>query len=470
MRKIVSILGIPIDDLDTSEVLTRLEEFVESGRFHQVATANVDFLIKAHEDPELMRILRMADLVVPDGMPLVWASRMMRNGLRERVTGADLVSPLAERAAKKGYRLFMLGGEPEVAQIAKARLESLHPNLMIVGCESPDVPSLVSTDCEPILRRIEEARPDILLVAFGNPKQEKFIHMYRQRLNVPVCMGVGGTFDFIAGKTKRAPRVVQSLGLEFLHRWTHNPRRLGSRYKQNLAQFPPLILRQVRSVHRTPSGAPLEVSTRNEGSNTILSVSGLLSGPTLDQLTEPVEDAFSAGNNVVLDMSRVRGTDGYSLGALQNLWKRAAWANCEIRIAHPPARIVKAFKATDSLGLFRFFANVQDALRAAPTVHFTTCVSAGSVGMNVAFCGAATVEYGARLELTLLEALHHPTPICLDLREVTFADCFALHAMRAFAENRNRRGLVTKSILSEAVGEAMHRAKLTSLTPEHPNS
>lgn len=464
MRKIVSILGIPVDDLDNAEVLARLEEFVESGRFHQVATANVDFLIKAQEDPELMRILRMADLVVPDGMPLVWASRIMRNGLRERVTGADLVSPLAGMAARKGYRIFMLGGEPEVARTAKAILESKYPGLQIVGCESPDLPNLVTADYELLLQRIEAARPDILLVAFGNPKQEKFIHMHRRRLQVPVCIGVGGTFDFIAGKTKRAPRLLQRLGLEFLHRWTSNPKRLGARYKQNLAQFPPLILRQVRSVHRAPSSPAVDVSARTEGGCDILSLRGALTGQSLDLLTTPVDRAFSAGRHVVVDMGEVGGADGYALGALQNLWKRAAWADCEIRIAKAPARVVRAFRATESLGLFRFYNSVEEALHAAPAVPFTACMSADSSGVSVSLCGAATVEHGDRLEPVLMEAARQAAPVCLDLREVTFADCFALHALRGLAENRNRRGLVTTSALSAVVSEAMKRARLDSLT------
>lgn len=464
MRKIVSILGIPVDDLNTSEALDRLEEFIASGRFHQVATANVDFLIKAGRDPELTHILRMADLVVPDGMPLVWASRWMRNGLRERVTGADLVSPLAERAARKGYRIFMLGGEPEVAQAARRKLETLYPDLLVVGCESPDVPSLVTTDAEPILKRIEEAKPDILLVAFGNPKQEKFIHMHRLRLQVPVCIGVGGTFDFIAGKTRRAPRVMQKLGLEFLHRWSSNPKRLGGRYKQNLAEFPPRIFRQVRAVSRPRDATPVDVAIEESTDCFLLSPAGVLSGRYLNSLIEPVERAFSAGKHVVIDMCGVTGADGYSLGALLNLWKRAAWARCEIRLVSPPPRMARALKATDSERLFRLFKSRAEALAASPSVPFTACLAAEAGGMTVSFCGDASLAHLDQLEEALQEASGDFPLVCLDLQDVTYVDCAGLSALWRFADNRNRRGLATTSAVSSAVALALAREKLLTLT------
>src|SRR5882724_7783137 len=137
MRQTVGILGTPIDVLDTEAVLARLEQFIQERRFHQVATANTDFLINAIEDPELRHILRNADLVMPDGMPVVWAARLMRSPLPERVTGADIVPALAALSAQKGYRLYMLGARPEVAKRARERMEADYPGIQIVGCLSP---------------------------------------------------------------------------------------------------------------------------------------------------------------------------------------------------------------------------------------------------------------------------------------------------------------------------------------------
>ena len=136
MRSTVGILGIPFDLLDNDQVLDRLDEFIATKRFHQVATANADFLVNALDDPELLQILRHSDLVTPDGMPIVWASRLMRYPLAERVTGADIVPALAKRSAEKGYKIYMLGARPEVAKRAKDQLLMTNPTLQIVGCQA----------------------------------------------------------------------------------------------------------------------------------------------------------------------------------------------------------------------------------------------------------------------------------------------------------------------------------------------
>src|SRR5262249_32677262 len=151
-------------------------------------------------------------------------------GLRERVAGSDLVPKLAGIAARQGYRVFMLGGREDVAKKAKEQLEQDHPGLQIVGCVSPPIASIVEMDNEAIIGQIEAAKPDILLVAFGNPKQKKWIHMHRNRLAVPVCVGVGATFDFIAGEFTRAPVWVQRTGMEWFHRLCQDPGRLTKRY------------------------------------------------------------------------------------------------------------------------------------------------------------------------------------------------------------------------------------------------
>ncbi len=463
MRKIVSILGIPIDDLDTAQVLERLEEFVASGRFHQVATANVDFLVKAHNDPELKQILRVADLVVPDGMPVVWASRLLRAVLRERVTGVDLVWALTERAAQNGYRIFMLGGEPDIATMAKARLEQRYPGLQIVGCESPDIPSLITTDCEELIKRIALARPDVLLVAFGNPKQEKFIHMHRSQLQVPVCIGVGGTFDFIAGKTRRAPRIVQKLGLEFLHRWTQNPKRLGPRYKTNLAEFPPLVLRQVRSVGKDDLKTPEPFAVSTEGSCQVIVLSGFLGWDAMRGIVEPMENAFSEGRSVVLNVSAVRGMDSFALGSLLNLWKRGKWARCEIRITGPGPRFRNVLEVADATHLFPTFGSVSEAARAAPAMHFSACVNLDAKSFTLVLCGAASAERVLEVEGLLMDLANRHQSVCLDLREVSYVDCGMLSVLARFADNRRRQGLVTTSEVSQPVARAMAREKLAAI-------
>ena len=210
MRKLLIILGIPIDDLTMPEALERLDDFIRigraTGRSHQVATVNADFVVKALDDPELRGILQEADMATADGMPLVWGARLLGVDLAGRVTGADMVPALAERASEKGYRMYLLGAAPGVAARAAEILQARHPALQIVGVASPPYGSILEMD-PAIVNGVRTARPDILLVAFGNPKQEKWISMHSRTLSVPVMIGVGGTLDFIAGVTRRAPGV-----------------------------------------------------------------------------------------------------------------------------------------------------------------------------------------------------------------------------------------------------------------------
>src|SRR6185503_12601611 len=220
MRKLLIILGVPVDDLNMVEALERLEEFIRVGRAtgksHQIATVNADFVVNSLHDPELRRILQESDMATADGMPLVMGARMLGVPLTGRVTGADMVPALAERAAERGYSIFLLGARDGVAARAAQILKSRYAGLKIVGVLSPPNTSLLEMD-RTILDEVKAAKPDILLVAFGNPKQEKWISMYANELSVPISIGIGGTLDMIAGITKRAPLWMQRWGLEWLY-------------------------------------------------------------------------------------------------------------------------------------------------------------------------------------------------------------------------------------------------------------
>src|SRR5882724_5575093 len=187
----IAILGIPFDNITIAQALERIAEMVESRRPHYLVTANVDFLVQAQTDIELRRILFDAHLVLCDGTPLVWASRLLGNPLPERVAGADLVPLLIRVAAQRGYRLFLLGATPESAQRAVTNLYRQHPDLIIAGHYSPPFNKLLEMDHDEIRRRITEAAPDLLLISFGCPKQEKWIAMHYRSLGVPVAVGVG---------------------------------------------------------------------------------------------------------------------------------------------------------------------------------------------------------------------------------------------------------------------------------------
>ena len=258
-RRPVIISGIPIDniapELAINEVFRLIEEYREDGVPKQVATVNVDFVVNTLDwslttirHPELLDILRQCDLVTADGMPIVWLSRLLGCPLKGRVTGADLVPALAKRAALTGRSLYFLGGKGDVGERAAEILVRENPGLRIAGIAAPFVhtegPALERADADdlPLVEAINAARPDILLIAFGNPKQELWYVRNRNRLRVPVAIGIGGTFEFITGRVSRAPLWVQQNGLEWIYRIMQEPGRLWKRYFVGLFKYCSLVL------------------------------------------------------------------------------------------------------------------------------------------------------------------------------------------------------------------------------------
>jgi N-acetylglucosaminyldiphosphoundecaprenol N-acetyl-beta-D-mannosaminyltransferase len=226
----IAVLGLPLDGLTASGTIEAIDGLIQSGGTHQIATANLDFWLNSLTDRHLHRIIAGCSLVLPDGMPLVWVSKLLGCPLAERVTGVDLVPRLAELSARKGYGIYLLGGKGDVAERAKKHLEEKFPGARIVGTHAPTEEAMAQVDHSEILDRVQAAKPDILLVALGNPKQEKWIWMHRKRLGVPVSMGVGGSFEIIVGDVWRAPRWIQRCGLEWAMRLMQEPNRLGPRY------------------------------------------------------------------------------------------------------------------------------------------------------------------------------------------------------------------------------------------------
>jgi len=219
-REQVVILGVPVDNVTKEEALAKIEAFIESGQPQQVVTLNPEFVMAAQNDAQFFQVLKEADLSLPDGVGLLWAARFLGRPLRERVAGVDTVRRIANLAARRGYRLFLLGAAEGVAEATAKRLEEGNPGLKVAGtyAGSPD-----PKEEDKIVEMVRAARPHLLLVAYGAPQQDLWIHRNLGRLGVPVAMGVGGAFDFISGKAKRAPRWMQRLGLEWLHRLLHEP-------------------------------------------------------------------------------------------------------------------------------------------------------------------------------------------------------------------------------------------------------
>ena len=219
---IVDILGVPIHDITMEELLRDVESLAASGSPHQIVTVNPEFVMISRERKDFRTVLEEATISIPDGMGIIWASRILRRPLRERVTGVEAVQRMAALAANRGLRVFLLGAAPGVAEIVAMKLKDAFPGLEVAGTHagSPD-----PREDDEICRKIEAVRPHLLFVAYGPPRQDLWIYRNQPRLRVPVAMGVGGTFDFIAGIALRAPLWMQNGGLEWLHRLIKQPSR-----------------------------------------------------------------------------------------------------------------------------------------------------------------------------------------------------------------------------------------------------
>jgi len=216
----VRILGVRVDALTYTDLLARIAAFIAEGTPHQIATVNPEFVMEARHNPAFAAVLEQTDLCLADGVGLLWAARRLGRALPERVTGSDGVPLIAQRAAERDWRVYLLGAGPGVAQRTGEILQARYHGLRVAGAYAG---SPADADAAEIVTRVREARPDILFVAYGAPKQDLWIGRHRAALAVPVMMGVGGSFDFIAGVQKRAPRWVQRLNLEWLFRLLAQP-------------------------------------------------------------------------------------------------------------------------------------------------------------------------------------------------------------------------------------------------------
>jgi len=222
VRNRVAVLNVMVDVVTMQEAVDRVKDFIDLRSPHLVVTPNAEMIMMANEDKSLAQIINNADLVIPDGAGVVWAARYNDDVMPERVAGYDLVQNLLAVAAIRKYSIYMLGGAPGMVNKAKLVAEERYPGVKIVGTRHGFFSKL---DEPEIISNIKNCRPDILLVALGVPRQEKWLSEYSGQLEVPVAIGVGGTFDVMAGAVRRAPLWMQNANLEWLYRLISEPRR-----------------------------------------------------------------------------------------------------------------------------------------------------------------------------------------------------------------------------------------------------
>lgn len=352
----VAILGVAFDPVTIASAADRIEAMINERRPRYVVTPNVDFLVQARHDAALHQILALADLVLCDGKPLVWASQWLGNPLPGRVAGSDLTPVLLERAAQRGWKLFLLGGADGAGAEAARRIAQAHPTLPPVAHYAPPHAPLAGMDHAEILARVRAAQPDLMLVCFGCPKQEKWIFRHYRERGMPVMIGAGGTVDFLAGRIARAPRWMRQCGAEWLFRLAQEPRRLFKRYAIDLLQFGPALLRQLWHL---PPG-PAETMPANQAASSASMSYGLKvqAGERLqrDALQEApgfwTEALQQQPGHCLLDLAEVKAIDSTGLAFLAHWQRRLAEVRRNLILLRPSPAVCAALELMRLTGHF----------------------------------------------------------------------------------------------------------------------
>jgi N-acetylglucosaminyldiphosphoundecaprenol N-acetyl-beta-D-mannosaminyltransferase len=248
MSERITLMGCSIDNLSMEETLQTIEGFIHTGKPHQHVVVNVDKLVKASRDPELRQIINDCALINVDGMPVVWASRLLGKPLKERVAGVDLFEALMRRAGDRGWRVFLLGAQEEVVSKVAATYQHKYPRLVLAGYRNGYWKGELEE--AQVVEQIRDARPDLLFVAISSPKKEQFLGRWQAEMKIPFAMGVGGTFDVAIGHVRRAPVWMQKSGLEWFFRFLQEPRRMFRRYFIEDMAFVWLFIKEAASGRR----------------------------------------------------------------------------------------------------------------------------------------------------------------------------------------------------------------------------
>lgn len=227
----IEFLNTMIDNITMEEAINKIDELIQKKKSTYIVTPNVDHIVRLEKDVEFKDAYNNAELVLADGMPLIWISKYLGTPIVEKISGSDLLPKVCEMASKKSYKVFFLGAAPGVAEKAAKNLQNKFDGLNICGYYSPKL-GFENDEIEilNIIEKINNCNPDILALALGTPKQEKFIYKYKDKVNAKVTLNIGAAIDFEAGKVKRAPKWMQNFGLEWFYRLCKEPERLFKRY------------------------------------------------------------------------------------------------------------------------------------------------------------------------------------------------------------------------------------------------
>lgn len=470
----VAVLSVPFAKVTEQDTINAIEAMIAAGKPHYLATGNVDFLLQASKDVELRRILHDADLVVCDSKPIVWISRVLGNALPERVAGSDLTPALLEVAEQKGYSVFFLGGRPDIGERAMENIRKKHPNLANLHYYSPPNQAVLEMDHDAINQRIIDAKPDMLFVSFGCPKQEKWIAMNYQKIGVPMSVGVGATIDFLAGAVSRAPVWMQKIGLEWLYRMCREPKRLFKRYMMGIAFFFIHVPRQILGLATLsrPSGTKSQTTGVPTKRPQPESWHCILLPPRFDATEvskSPLANVSLPAKPIAIDGHAVEFIDSTGIGELISLCKRLRKCAQPFSLLSPSAPLTKALKLMQVDSLIPAvdnedeFAELVGKFRDQMTEQQK--VSATADSLTVTWQGEVTAATTDGLWTDIQSALtkkESKQTLLVDLSDVTFVDSTGIGLMVKLKKTLAGKGGEARFVSSpENVKNVLEHTKMT---------
>ena len=447
-RSPIAILGVPFDNITLAETCSLAATMIESRYPHYATTVGADFLMAAQDDVELRRILFDAHLIVAEENLIVWASKLLGNPLPGCVTVPNLIPQLLVLAEAKGWRVFLLGGDDAAAEKIRAR----HPKLQLVGNHKPVEKPLLEMDHADILRRVREAKPDILLVAFGCPMQEKWINMNFRAANVPFVLGAGSSFDFVSGASRSAKRGGKNF-FKFIFAVLRQKWRLGGRKKSAAAP------------------APADVMPDPHG-NLVVRAPARLGAAEAQAAQAEWQRAVESGH-VMFDLSATNFVDSTGVGSLIRLRKRSRELGHQFILIAPRPPVASALKLMKLDEFFTVQASIAGARilmeSSAGASPVTSGVSAKE--LQIRWTGEVTtlnaVELGAYTESELTQ-LSPGMNVVIDLARVTFMDSTGIGLMVRFKKNLKRRDIHLKfTNISASVRNVIRATQLEAFLLEN---
>ncbi|MBI5684038.1 MAG: WecB/TagA/CpsF family glycosyltransferase [Verrucomicrobia bacterium] len=451
----IVMLGVPFDVVTAGQTIAIIGQMIESRRPYYLATANAGLVALAARDVELRRILLDAHLILCDDTPLVWASRWLGNPLPDRVASFDLALLLISSAAEKGWRVFLLGAKEDILQRAAAKLRTQHPRLQIVGSFSPPSAPLLEMDHESIRCAIKEAKPDLLLVGLGCPKQEKWINMHYRTLGVPVSIGVGATIDFLAGEIPQAPMWMGNARLEWLHRLSHEPRRLARHCVADfwvlatglLAQWWQLQLRRRQRAARYRQS--LVVAEKTGAGFELVRIP-----PRFDAAVVKDHDGLwkcftTSPTHLLVDLMNVEFIDSTGVGLLIWLHKSLTASNCHFVLVAPSTAAKKGLERMRIPEMLAIAPNLDAAknMIAERTrgIHAIATLDLSPSPKPLTWHGeivTSNIEAVKHLTESYMDCcVAHPKRIAIDLAEVRFVDSAGVGFMLRIKKQGRLRGM-----------------------------